>query len=68
MYTIEFVLKEVRIKHGLTQKQLSKLSHLSQTYISLLENKIKIPDLNAIAKISNGLNIHPMELLKVKKI
>ena len=45
-------LKNLRILHGLTQKELAKLLAVDQRTVSAWENKICEPDFNTLAKIS----------------
>lgn len=52
-------LKKIRKEKGLSQKELAKLSGISQQYIADLEKstRIKSPTLDTIAQISIALNI-----------
>lgn len=60
-------IKIVRIKNGLTQKELAKKLNMSQNYFSELENgkyDIKLSTLCEIAKI---LDVDPNDLFVYKK-
>lgn len=58
-------IKEIRLKQGLTQKQLSHRSGLSQSYINELENGRKAnPSIIVLDKLSVGLQIPLIELLE----
>lgn len=53
-------LKEKREKHKLTQDQLARAAHVSQTTISRIENATAIPELDVAVRLSQvlkGLNL-----------
>mgnify|MGYP001627270607 CR=1 FL=1 len=51
-------IRELRKSKGLSQREFAKLAGLSQSYISELENGIKInPSLSVIKKISKALKV-----------
>lgn len=56
-------LKNLRISHGLTQKELAKLLAVDQRTVSAWEKKICEPDFNTLAKISEIFNENIGELL-----
>lgn len=58
------MLKKLRKQKGLTQIQLSKLSGISQSYISDLEKDyfISSPTVRQIIALSNSLDIDKVEL------
>lgn len=55
-------LKEIRQKKGLSIKKLAKLSGVSSSYISEIENEIKMPTILIICKLAKGLKCSPYEL------
>lgn len=55
-------IKEIRIKRGLTQKELSKLSGISESYIGDLERNEKIPSIVTICKLAKALKVDIKEL------
>ena len=59
-------LKDYRLLRNLTQKQLAKLSGVSQEYISALEKKdsFKSPTLKTLAAIAAALKICPLNLIE----
>ncbi|WP_461206946.1 helix-turn-helix domain-containing protein [Clostridium sp. DL1XJH146] len=59
-------IKELRIKHNLTQTELAKKSHISQSYLSELEHNKKSPTLRQLGKIAEALEVHPTELFYFK--
>ncbi|NFN09378.1 helix-turn-helix domain-containing protein [Clostridium botulinum] len=65
-YRIVFCLKKIRDSKGLTQPQLSKISGISQSYISEIENTLKTPTLDIIERLANALQIHPYEFQEVE--
>lgn len=50
-------IQKCRIKAGLTQRQLSDMTGISQNHISRLERGIHIPHFNIIAKIAKALDV-----------
>lgn len=52
-----------RSQSNLSQEELAELSKLSRVHISCIERGEKIPSLEAIINIANGLNISSDELL-----
>lgn len=61
---IKILIKEERLKKRLTQKELSRLSGISQAHISDVENDVKSPTIRTIEKIASALKINPLDLLK----
>lgn len=61
---IKIIIKEERLKKRLTQKELSRLSGISQSHISDIENDVKSPTIRTIEKIASALKINPLDLLK----
>lgn len=55
-------IKEIRTEKGLTQKELSKLSGVSESYIGDLERNEKIPSIVTICKLAKALEIDIKEL------
>ena len=51
------------MSNHLSQEKLAKLTGMSQSYISDIENGIKIPHLHTINKIACALKINPFTLL-----
>ena len=45
-----------RQQQGLTQQELAKLTHLTQSVIARLESKKTMPQLNTLLKIVTALN------------
>ncbi|MBC7754245.1 MAG: helix-turn-helix transcriptional regulator [Moraxellaceae bacterium] len=64
-YEIEFglTLQALRLKQNLSQSELSKLSHLDRTFISLLERGIRQPSLTTVFQLAFALKIKPSELI-----
>lgn len=61
---IKIIIREERLKKRLTQKELSRLSGISQSHISDIENDVKSPTIRTIEKIASALKINPLDLLK----
>lgn len=60
------MIKTLRKKHKMTQKELAKRCNLSQSFLSRIENKnVKTNiTIRQIIKISNQLNISPYSLAR----
>ncbi|MCL2721123.1 MAG: helix-turn-helix transcriptional regulator [Treponema sp.] len=58
-------IKEIRIKNGISQMELSLRSNLSQSFIANLEKGKKQPSVLTLIKIANALNIKTNELFTV---
>jgi transcriptional regulator with XRE-family HTH domain len=56
-------LKQIRIYHGLKQKDLSEDLNLSRSYICELENDSKEPSLDVLKKYSNYFEIPVSSLM-----
>lgn len=55
-------IKEIRINRGLTQKELSKLSRISESYIGDLERNEKEPTISILCRIAKALEVDIKEL------
>lgn len=55
-------IKEIRINRGLTQKELSKLSGISESYIGDLERNEKEPTISILCKLAKALKVDIKEL------
>ena len=58
-------IASVRKEKGLKQYQLARMSGMSKSYLSEIENDYKTPDLNILEKISSALNV-PINILIFK--
>ncbi|MCD3217806.1 helix-turn-helix transcriptional regulator [Clostridium botulinum C] len=67
MYKIKLRLKEKRLKANITQKKLAFKCNISQSTVSRIERDLKNPNIKTLEKLSNTLNIHPLELLEIFK-
>ncbi|CAI3547698.1 helix-turn-helix domain-containing protein [Clostridium neonatale] len=56
-------LEECRKKKNISQKQLAKKLHISQGYISEIEQGLKSPTIRMLYRIANTLEICPHMLL-----
>lgn len=56
-------IRAYRKMAGLTQFQLSEVCGMHTTEISVYERGVRNPTLTTIARIANGLGIHPQKLL-----
>ena len=58
------VIAELRAKRGLSQEQLAEAIDSTNVYISLLENGLRKPSLNATILIARSLEIQPDTLVE----
>jgi transcriptional regulator with XRE-family HTH domain len=56
-------IKEVRTEKNMSQTELAKKAHMSQSYLSELESNKKSPTLRQLCKIADALNVSPGELV-----
>jgi len=56
-------LRDARLAKGLTQEALADAAELHRTHISLLEKAKRDPKLTTIAKLAEGLDTTPSQLL-----
>ncbi len=52
-------LKEIREKKKMTRKEVAKLSHISEAYLSMIENGKRTPTIEVINNVANALNCKP---------
>jgi transcriptional regulator with XRE-family HTH domain len=57
-------LRRTRLAKGLTQEGLADAAELHRTHISLLEKAKRDPKLTTIAKLAEGLETTPDQLLR----
>ena len=65
---IELFIRKIRIEKNMTQEELSRKSGISESYISELENNLKIPTIRTLCQLAEALNVEVLELYKYKKI
>lgn len=58
------VVKELRLKKGLSQQSLSFESEMDRTYVSLLERGMRRPTLNTILNLAAALDTTGPELVR----
>lgn len=56
-------IKEIRIEKKLSQIELARKAHMSQSYLSELENNKKSPTLRQLCKIADALGVSPRKLV-----
>ncbi|MCI6697022.1 MAG: helix-turn-helix transcriptional regulator [Erysipelotrichaceae bacterium] len=68
-YDIINAMIKVRKEKGLTQKQLSELTGISQSDISRIENGTKNPSLEMIKSLATGMGMRlKLEFIPVSKV
>lgn len=66
---LALVLKNNRLKCGLSQEELALRCNIDRTYISLIEREKRKPTLNIIFKLCDNLNIRPSTFVnEIEKI
>jgi transcriptional regulator with XRE-family HTH domain len=58
------VLRQARQKAGMTQEALSFAAEVDRTYISYLENGLKSPTLEILARLSQALGVSASDLVR----
>ena len=62
------IIKELRIKKGMTQELLSGFAGIARSHLSMIESGTKHPNLETIWKIAVALDMKPSELvLEIEK-
>lgn len=61
---IELLIKEIRLKKNMTQEELSQKSGISESYISELENNLKMPTILTLCKLAEALEVDITKLYK----
>jgi len=56
-------LREMRLKRNVTQQSLAEAAGMSLTYISNMENGLKVPSLTTIIRIAVALDCKVMDLV-----
>ena len=62
------VLRELRIKNGLTQEGLGFEAEIQRTYVSILELGQQQPSLTTILKVAGALGVSAGELVQMVEI
>ena len=61
---IELFIKKIRKEKNLTQEELSQKSGISESYISELENNLKMPTILTLCKLAEALEVEITKLYK----
>ena len=59
------ILRERRLELNLSQTDLSELSKLDRTFISLVERGVRQPTLRSLFQLASALGLDPSEMLKL---
>ena len=65
--SIGIIIRELRVKKGITQEQLSGLAALDRTHYSKIERGLRSPNVDTLFKIAFALNMNRMNWLKLLK-
>lgn len=57
------MIRNFRLKNNLTQKELANKLNISRSYLCELEHKVNAPSYDLLIRISNTLEICPIQLL-----
>ncbi|NMF06300.1 helix-turn-helix domain-containing protein [Clostridium beijerinckii] len=63
-FKILFILRKKRLEKHKTQKYVAKISGISQSHISEIENGNESPTLRTVEQIATAIKVHPLELLE----
>jgi transcriptional regulator with XRE-family HTH domain len=58
------VVRELRVRRGMTQEELAEEADVSATYIGFVERGDNVPTLTVIIQIASALGVRPSELLR----
>ena len=61
---IELFIRKIRIEQNMTQEELSRKSGISESYISELENNLKMPTILTLCKLAEVLEVEITKLYK----
>ena len=64
IYMIELFIRKNRIEKNMTQEELSRKSGISESYISELENNLKMPTILTLCKLAEALEVDINNLYK----
>ena len=59
------VIRNLRLKRGLSQEVLSGLAGIARTHLTMIENGTKQANLETVWKISLALDMAPSELIRM---
>lgn len=62
LVNINYKIKELRLKQGISIRKLAELSDISYAHISLIENGKRHPTLLSLIHIASALNVDVSEL------
>ena len=65
--SIGIMIRELRVKKGITQEQLSGLAALDRTHYSKIERGLRSPNVDTLFKIVFALNMNRVNWLKLLK-
>lgn len=63
--SIGIMIRELRVKKGIMQEQLSGLAALGRTHYSKIERGLRSPNVDTLFKIVFALNMKPHELVEI---
>jgi transcriptional regulator with XRE-family HTH domain len=58
-------LREARRSRGMTQRDLARVTHLAESYISRLENGTIAPGIDLVARIARALGVAIEDLIRL---
>lgn len=58
------LLKDLRLQRGWNLQQFARASHMTATYLGLLERGLNLPSLTAIINLALVLGVDPGELVR----
>jgi len=58
------ILKDLRLQRGWNLQQFARESHMTATYLGLLERGLNLPSLTAVINLAFVLGVDPAELVR----
>lgn len=64
---VEILLKQVRLKKGMTLETLAQLSGISKGHLSKIERQERDPKISTLVLIADALKVNVNDLYKIKR-
>ena len=64
---VEILLKQVRLKKGMTLEILAQLSGISKGHLSKIERQERDPKISTLVLIADALKVNVNDLYKIKR-
>ena len=64
---VEILLRQVRLKKGMTLETLAQLSGISKGHLSKIERQERDPKISTLVLIADALKVNVNDLYKIKR-